>query len=355
MAQAATAERKNEIAPIHIEEPRLPYRPKLEEVFGVSKASWRILCNVIYPSATSIEGILLAVRYCKDRNLDILKKPVHIVPIYSKAKRGYVESVWPGINEYRTTAQRSTDRPYAGCDATEFGPMVEKTFEGVKEKWEGDKGSRRKVGTETISVTLKFPEWARVTVYRLVGGQKCAFHGPRVKFEETFSPIGFGTHYPNDMWCKRPEGQLEKCAEASALRKAFPEENFLPTADEMEGKEVADAPIMNLPSSLKEEAINHATDAHLQEMGIDTAMPEEEAQEEIEPTEKPAEPPNDWDAVYDELAPGVNAARTPIELKMFLEENAELIDTMGAQGPLGIRAKWLKLLDAAQKRFKKSG
>ena len=43
------------------------------------------------------------------------------------------------------------------------------------------------------------------------------------------------------MWASRPVGQLEKCAEAGALRRAFPEEigNDL-TAEEMEGQHIID-------------------------------------------------------------------------------------------------------------------
>jgi hypothetical protein len=43
---------------------------------------------------------------------------------------------------------------------------------------------------------------------------------------------------PNAMWQKRPYAQLAKCAEAQALRKAFPEFGSAATADEMEGKEI---------------------------------------------------------------------------------------------------------------------
>jgi len=49
------------------------------------------------------------------------------------------------------------------------------------------------------------------------------------------------TEVPNDMWANRPVGQLEKCAEAGGLRRAFPEEigNAL-TAEEMEGQHTLD-------------------------------------------------------------------------------------------------------------------
>lgn len=329
---------------LHIEGPRFPYHPALEKSFGISKSSWGVLCNMIYPNALSVEGILLASRYCQSRNLDVMKKPVHIVPIWDKKKGRMVESVWPGIGEYRITAQRCTDRPYAGCDATEFGPTIEKVFTGLKDKWE----NKRKVGTENIEVPVRFPEWAQITVYRLVAGMRCAFVGPRVYFEETYSPIGFGIKVPNDIWCKRPAGQLEKCAEAAALRKAFPEENLPPTADEMEGKEVDSAPTISLTPEFKQEAVSHAVDDHMQNF-------EEQPQEEEEPPMDPrdVEPPSDWEAVYDELAPGVTATKNPLELKGFMEENADQINKMGTMAPQKVVQKWLLLIDQQNKKFQK--
>jgi hypothetical protein len=40
------------------------------------------------------------------------------------------------------------------------------------------------------------------------------------------------------MWARRPFGQIAKCSESQALRKAFPEFGSQPTADEMEGHEL---------------------------------------------------------------------------------------------------------------------
>lgn len=179
--------------------PRLPYHPEIEKRFGVDRAGWKALVEAVFPAATATESVILALSYCKARNLDPFKKPVHIVPIYDDNKRCMVDTVWPGIGELRTTAFRTG--LYAGKDATSFGPMKKKTW--------GD-------------VTLEFPEWAQVTVYRLIGDQRVAFEGPRVYWLETFATKKGGI--PNKMWQKRPTGQIDKCAEAAALRAAFPEE-----------------------------------------------------------------------------------------------------------------------------------
>jgi len=110
-----------------------------------------------------------------------------------------VDTVWPGIGELRTTAFRT--HSYAGRDATVFGPDITKEFNGV-------------------SVT--FPEFAQITLHRIVKGNVMTFAGPPVYWEETFASLKGGA--PNSMWKKRPKGQLDKCAEAAALRCAFPEE-----------------------------------------------------------------------------------------------------------------------------------
>ena len=75
-----------------------------------------------------------------------------------------------------------------------------------------------------------------------------AYHA-KVYWEETYATIG-KTDVPNEMWEKRPRGQLDKCVEAAALRKAFPEElGNTYAAEEMEGRTIdhaaSDAPAVS--------------------------------------------------------------------------------------------------------------
>lgn len=74
---------------------------------GLDLNTWQVLCDSIFPSAKTPEGILLAVRYCQARGLDVLKRPVHVVPMWSKALGREVETIWPGINEVQITAART--------------------------------------------------------------------------------------------------------------------------------------------------------------------------------------------------------------------------------------------------------
>ena len=184
--------------------PRLPYHPAIEERFGIDKSGWKALVEAVFPSAQSADSVILALGYCKARGLDPFKKCVHIVPIYDKKKGRYVDTVWPGIGELRTTAFRT--KGYAGRDMTLFGPTM-------TEVWTAEQGR---------CVEVEFPEWAQVTVYRIVQGQRVAFAGPPVYWLEAFASGKGGV--PNSMWTKRPRGQIDKCAEAAALRAAFPEE-----------------------------------------------------------------------------------------------------------------------------------
>ncbi len=174
---------------------------------NVDQATWGTLQNSVFPGAKE-ESILLAIDYCKARKLDILKKPCHIVPMsVTDAKTGskqWRDVIMPGIYEQRITAFRTGQM--AGQDEPEFGEDI--TYKNVTA-----------------------PKWCKVTVYRFVNGQRCAFSHTEY-FSEACATTKDGSI--NSMWTKRPRGQLAKCAEAGALRKAFPDElGGVMTAEEM--------------------------------------------------------------------------------------------------------------------------
>jgi len=198
--------------------PRLPYPPQVAlDYYGVDKVQWRTFVESTWPSAKTVEGVLLALDYCKARRLDPFKKPVHVVPIYDRNRGREVESVWPGINEVRTTATRTG--LLAGWEPTKFGPHKKANLAGVE---------------------VEYPEWAQVLVYRLdANGQKQAYPGPIIYWREYYAPAKHDTLAPNAMWKRKPSFMLEKCAQAAALRAAFPEElGNEYTAEEMRGKVV---------------------------------------------------------------------------------------------------------------------
>lgn len=228
VAAKASAPQARAKQPEPLELVRLPWHDDLAIRFGdmgVEKATWKVLAEAVWPAAKTTDSIVMALSYCKARRLDPFKRVVHIVPVWDSKSGGMIETVWPSISEMRTTAFRTGQ--YAGCDETKFGPDLTQTFKG--------KVKRDKQWVD-IEKTVTFPEWAQITVYRLVAGQRAAFVGPRVYWLETYAKMG-RSDVPNDMWERRARGQPEKCAEAGALRKAFPEElGNEYAAEEMEGQ-----------------------------------------------------------------------------------------------------------------------
>lgn len=196
---------------------RLPYDKRIKDRFpDVGPGEWRVLVETVWPAARSHESVLMALNYCRVRKLDPFKKPIHIVPIYDKQRRAYVETVWPGISELRTTAFRT--KLYAAADPIVFGPDREVAF----------KSKDRKSG-EVTELTMTVPLWAQMTIYRLdAAGVPRGFTGPKVFWLESYAVEGGEVpgfpQMPNAMWRKRPYGQLEKGTEAATLRMVFPDE-----------------------------------------------------------------------------------------------------------------------------------
>lgn len=126
------------------------------------------------------------------------------------------------------------------------GFRPERTFKG--------NAGRGKAKGQERSLTLQFPAWCRITITRELTGKERSFVGPKVYWCEAYAKWA-DTDVPNEMWANRPVGQLEKCAEAGALRRAFPEEigNAL-TAEEMEGQHAIDG-AAHAPEKPKPESV----------------------------------------------------------------------------------------------------
>lgn len=174
----------------------------------------KVLQASLYPGAAP-ESIKMVLGYCKAAGLDPMQKPVHIVPMWDSKAGQMRDVVMPGVNLYRTQAARSGE--CAGVTEPEFGPDVTDTIGGQQ---------------------ITYPQWCRVTVSRRLPTGEIVNFTAREFWRENYAVKGGKekSTAPNAMWTKRPYGQIAKCAEAQALRKAFPEIASQPTADEMEGK-----------------------------------------------------------------------------------------------------------------------
>lgn len=162
-----------------------------------------LIKRTVAAGATSDE-LQLFLHQARRAGLDPLAKQIY----YVKRKGKGVIQV--GIDGLRLIADRTGK--YAGSDDAKFEGATDRTF----------------------------PARAMVTVYKLVQGQRCPFSAT-ARWDE---------YYPGDdqgfQWRKMPHAMLAKCAEALALRKAFPADmSGLYIHEEMEqagGVEAAGSP-----------------------------------------------------------------------------------------------------------------
>lgn len=170
-----------------------------KEVVGVPAMTFtrdqiELVKRTVAKDATDDE-LALFLHTCKRTGLDPLAKQIHFVK--RNTKKGPVAAFQTAIDGYRLVADRTGK--YAGNDDPAFK--------------DGD----------------GHPESATVTVYKMVGGERCAFT----------ATARWTEYFPGDeqgfMWRKMPYLMLGKCAEGLALRKAFPAElSGVYTDDEMQ-------------------------------------------------------------------------------------------------------------------------
>ncbi|MEO6710808.1 MAG: phage recombination protein Bet [Planctomycetota bacterium] len=200
----------------------------------------QVLGSSLYPGA-SPASIKMVLGYCRAAGLDPMQKPVHIVPMWDSKAGQMRDVIMPGINSYRTSAARSG--AFAGMSEPEFGEDVDGEIGGVR---------------------ITYPRWCRVTAMRRLPTGEIASFTAIEYWLENYAPKGGKEKSvaPNAMWMKRTRGQLAKCAQAQALRIAFPELASPLTAEEMEGKSLdAAGEIIEQPQPCPPELLKQAQEA----------------------------------------------------------------------------------------------
>jgi phage recombination protein Bet len=149
---------------------------------------------------------------CRSTGLDPFAKQVYMIGRWSREGTKY--TIQTGIDGYRLIARRAVDRT---GETLGYDPNM----------WCGPDGKWREVWLETVP-----PRAAKVTVYR--NGQPFPAIALWDEYVQTVKDKQTGQAVPNSMWGRMGAGQLAKCAEALALRKAFPQDlSGLYTTEEM--------------------------------------------------------------------------------------------------------------------------
>jgi phage recombination protein Bet len=160
-----------------------------------------VLTNLIAKDCNPVELSLFS-NVCHKTGLDPFSRQIYAI------KRGGKMTIQTSIDGFRAIAEDTGQ--YAGNDDAVFDGGLSLAEHIAKTK-----------NPKTPPVT------ATVTVFKVVGGQRCPFTASAAfeQYAQKKSP----------MWSSMPHTMIAKCAEALALRKAFPRKlSGLYTGDEME-------------------------------------------------------------------------------------------------------------------------
>lgn len=211
-------------------EPRPAQPLTLTQPGDFTREQIELLKNTVAAGTTDLE-LALFLEVCKSSGLNPFQKQVYAVVRKSKAKQGneWVETskmvIQTGIDGYRLIAARSGI--HLGTTDPEFGPV---NAEG-------------------------FPEYARVIVRKLVHGHIAEFPATARWSEYVQTKAEYangratGNQIVSDMWKRMSHTMLGKCAEALALRKAFPAE-LSGVYSDVEMQQADTVPVENVRSDI---------------------------------------------------------------------------------------------------------
>ncbi len=166
---------------------------KKEDVFGaMTRNQIELIKRTIAKDATDDE-LRMFLQVCKGAQLNPFLKQVFLVKRWDNREGRNIATVQVGIDGFRSIAESSGN--YAGNDDPEYS-------------------GEKKITANKKEITV--PGKATVSVAKLLNGNICKFTAS-ARWEEYYpgEKMGF-------QWHNRPFLMLGKCAEALALRKAFP-------------------------------------------------------------------------------------------------------------------------------------
>lgn len=168
------------------------------DAFGKLTRSQVELIKRTVAKGASDDELKLFIQVCKGAQLNPFLKQAHLVPFWDGKEGVERRAIIVGIDGFRAVAESSGQ--YAGNDDAVFDGEGEITITNY------DKSKKQ----------LKHPEKATVTIYKAIDGQRYPFT----------ATARWSEYYPGEkkgnQWHKMPFLMLGKCAEALALRKAFP-------------------------------------------------------------------------------------------------------------------------------------
>lgn len=177
---------KPQVQIIEVERPQVPDDFKIR----LNPEQIQVIKDTVAKGASDTE--LQFFLYIAERTgLDPFTKQIHLVPIWDSKVGREVRQPITGIDGYRSTAERTGN--YAGND--------DPVFDNEQK-----------------------PTKATVTVYKVVQGLRVPFTATARwdQYVGTMKDKQTGQRVPNPTWQRMPHLMLGKCAEALALRKAFP-------------------------------------------------------------------------------------------------------------------------------------
>lgn len=219
------------------------------DAFGkLTRSQVELIKRTIAKDASDDE-LRMFIQVCKGAQLNPFMKQVHLIPRWDSKNGIEVRTIQVSIDGFRAIAESSGQ--YAGNDDAVFDGDVDVKFNKT------DKETKKKVEQ---SVTA--PQKATVTVYKVIGGQRYPFT----------ATARWSEYYPGPLlgfqWHIRPFLMLGKCAEALALRKAFPkllsgmyaQEEMEKGSEEVSDEQKSEAKFKKLVESIKQLSLKELTE-----------------------------------------------------------------------------------------------